>query len=106
MPPYYGRVNPGLRVSARPGARKTIRASGAPALLCHCTTLAGLRGILTKQVFRATDHHDVDDKGELKAAEERVDATLVEVASNASPLGADVFASFRRSTPSGGWAVS
>lgn len=41
--------------------------------------MEGLRGILTGQVFRATDHHDVDDKGELKAAENRVDAVLREL---------------------------
>jgi len=70
--------------------------SVSPALLCHYTSMEGLSGILRQQRFRATDHHDVADKGELGAAEGRIDAVLTDLASSASKDGRDVLAEFHK----------
>ena len=62
------------RASSRP-----FLPTNPPAVLCHHTSMKGFRGILGQQAFRATDHHDVDDQGELGAAEERIDAVLADL---------------------------
>lgn len=76
------------------------RASSGPflptaplAVLCHYTSMKGLRGILGQQAFRHTDHHDLDDKGELGAAEERVRAVLANLAQSAT-ADRDILATF------------
>jgi len=73
-----------------------------PTVLCHYTSMNGLRGILRQQAFRATDHHDVDDKGELGAAEERIGAVLADLASNLHRMVGMSSRSSTSSTRSGG----
>lgn len=71
-----------------------VQEGEAPPKLCHYTSMEGLRGILTGQVFRATDHHDVDDEGELRAAEDRVDAVLKELRLKVPASSAGLFDGF------------
>jgi hypothetical protein len=82
------------RLTAAQGAPFSIQEGEFPTKLCHYTSMKGLKGILTGQVFRATDHHDVDDKGELRAAEDRVDAILKELRPKVPAPSAGLFDEF------------
>lgn len=65
-----------------------------PEVVCHYTDMAGLRGILTNQVIWATDHHDVEDKDELRAAEAVVDAVVLELRSSLPTQASDLLHEF------------
>jgi hypothetical protein len=71
-----------------------FRDQNPPPVLYHYTSWDGLRGILTSQTIRATDHHDLDDAQELRAAENLVDGVVAELSSQVSEQSAQILRAF------------
>lgn len=94
VPPPRLSLRDALERRMESASSRPFQSASSPSVLCHYTSMEGLRGILLQQAFRATDHHDVDDKGELSAAEDRIDAVLADLAAGASPVGRDVLMHF------------
>ena len=70
-----------------------------PDVLYHYTSWEGFAGIVGSQEFWATDHRDMDDKGECKAAEPSIDVVLREMTASATGPAAEVMALVAESYP-------